>query len=308
MMQDIKLTNANRCVIKWMLLVVVLLTSTSCTPPNMPATTSASPDIFFPQRPSQPRGIRELETGVVELDTYMLALAKGELVLERNCLWLRSPPVSPDLPGAQTLVIWPQDFTLHVGGTKVEVRNESGEVAARVGEWVSMGGGVMPAEHLVEEILAQIPPECRDDSYWLANPWMEPMQGPPPTALPGITPEAREAWQIPPHIAVPCTALPEGLQVHVEPVSDGTLRVTVEGLQPGERPVFRYERLAELTPGSPMITLIYGPVDPVGERGYFEHEHEVALTPSEGEAEQAIWVLKVIHTRGVACTEINLNP
>lgn len=109
------------------------------------------PGIAFPrQKPTE--GFREC----------MEALLIGTLQLEDGCLYVRS------LQGEErVLPIWPPEFTLRTEGEQVLVIDAEGQVAARVGEEVSMGGGHVPLSD--EWVLGQIPPACRGDEYFIVG-------------------------------------------------------------------------------------------------------------------------------------------
>jgi hypothetical protein len=85
------------------------------------------PGIAFPrQKPTE--GFR----------TCMAAALVGTLRLEGACLYVQS------LGGGSALPIWPPEFTLRVEGDQVLVIDGMGQVAARAGEEVYMGGGGVP--------------------------------------------------------------------------------------------------------------------------------------------------------------------
>ena len=83
----------------------------------------------------------------------MMALLVGTLRLEGECLYMES--VGGD---SHVVPIWPPEYTLRKEGDDVLVINGKGEVAARVGEEVSMsGGGGTPDEW----VMHQIPAACQ---------------------------------------------------------------------------------------------------------------------------------------------------
>jgi hypothetical protein len=109
----------------------------------------------------------------MEVHVHMLASSEGELVLADNCLWLNN-----------SLIIWPANVSLHIEEGIPTIRDESDTIVARVGEWITMGGGYMPHEHLVDRIRQQIPEACRRDGYWMAGPEITLLAGPLPTLTP----------------------------------------------------------------------------------------------------------------------------
>ncbi len=88
--------------------------------------------------------------------TSMLAELVGTLVLDADGGCLR---VAPLYGGESLLPIWPPEYTLRVEGEQVLVIDGEGQVAARVGEEVSMSGGQVAVTD--EWVLQQIPTACR---------------------------------------------------------------------------------------------------------------------------------------------------
>lgn len=64
------------------------------------------------------------------------------------------------------LPIWPPEFTLRAEGGQVLVIDGEGQVVARAGEEVYMGGGSVPVTD--EWVLQQIPTACRGE-YWIVG-------------------------------------------------------------------------------------------------------------------------------------------
>lgn len=87
----------------------------------------------------------------------MAALMVGTLLREGECLY-----VQPIYASTRVIPIWPPDYTLRAAGDLVEVIDGNGQVAARVGEEVWMGGGHADVD---EWVLQQIPPACRGDTF-----------------------------------------------------------------------------------------------------------------------------------------------
>jgi hypothetical protein len=104
------------------------------------------PGVAFPrQKPSE--GIRE----------SMLAQLIGTLRLDGPCLLVDS------LDGAVLLPIWPPEFTLRSEGDELVVIDGQGQVAARTGEEVYLGGGYVGVSD--EWVLQQIPAACQADTF-----------------------------------------------------------------------------------------------------------------------------------------------
>jgi hypothetical protein len=66
----------------------------------------------------------------------MLAEIEGELVKTGDCLRLIASPSNTSY-----LVVWPPGYELDEEGSNILIRDNSGQVVARVGEEVYMGGG-----------------------------------------------------------------------------------------------------------------------------------------------------------------------
>jgi hypothetical protein len=104
------------------------------------------PGVAFPrQKPTE--GFREA----------MAAELVGTLRLEEGCLRVYSLHDNKSL-----LPIWPPEFTLRVEGDQVLVIDGQGQVVARSGQEVYMGGGGGGAD---EWVLQQIPPTCRGEYF-----------------------------------------------------------------------------------------------------------------------------------------------
>jgi hypothetical protein len=109
------------------------------------------PGIAFPrQKPTE--GFRE----------SMTAQLIGTLRLEGACLQVQS------LGGGVLLPIWPPEFTLRLQGDRAEgervlVIDGKGQVAARAGEEVYLGGGYVGITD--EWVLQQIPAACRGETF-----------------------------------------------------------------------------------------------------------------------------------------------
>jgi len=109
------------------------------------------PGIAFPrQKPVE--GIR----------VSMLAELIGTLQLEGECLYVHTLH-----GGERVLPIWPPEFTLRVEDEQVLVIDGEGQVAARAGEEVYMGGGYVPVSD--EWVLGQIPQACRGPYFVVGN-------------------------------------------------------------------------------------------------------------------------------------------
>lgn len=89
-------------------------------------------------------------------NTYMLALLEGTLLLDENgCLRVE------DQTGDAHLILWRSDFELQVKNEGIEVLNDEGQVAVRVGEGVRAGGGEESTS-----VISGMPLEACPGPYW----------------------------------------------------------------------------------------------------------------------------------------------
>lgn len=93
----------------------------------------------------------------------MAAELTGQLVLGDACLRLNSQH-----PEASYLVIWPHGYTVYANAEKIEIRDPSGTIVARVGDIVQMSGGEVNHEHLLLAI----------GSGQTEEPWLSECPGP----------------------------------------------------------------------------------------------------------------------------------
>lgn len=94
--------------------------------PDEPTVVPLPGSTLYFQRSRTPRGAPETE----------LALLIGELVLDGDCLRIGGDN------GEGYFVVWPPGFTPHIEDGVVHVRNGGGQIIARVGDRLRLGGGV----------------------------------------------------------------------------------------------------------------------------------------------------------------------
>jgi hypothetical protein len=92
----------------------------------------------------------------------MNALAEGKLVLDSGYLRLK-----PSF-GESHLLIWPYGYSLSIEGKEIQVIDSDGQVAARVGDRIKVGGGEVPAE-IVERYIGQPLPDNCPGPYWIVS-------------------------------------------------------------------------------------------------------------------------------------------
>ena len=113
----------------------------------------------------------------------------------------------------------------------------------------------------------------------------------PGTGLPGGPPTV-----------LPCTALPASMALTATVQATGVM-VEITGLQEGEFPTFRYLP-AGSNRQSDGFEIIQG--RPVGADGRAVDESWLRTTSTGNTAE--VWEVRVLHARGVACTQVVLPP
>lgn len=95
---------------------------------------------------------------------YPDALLTGMLVLSDGCIRIET-----DFDGGPLLPVWPHDFRLRTEGDRIEILNGAGEVVARVGEPIYVGGagGSSTGDRINDEGLHHpVPEPCQFDGVW----------------------------------------------------------------------------------------------------------------------------------------------
>lgn len=134
-------------------------------PPSLPTSTPSI--VFIKEEPLEtasavkPSGDTE-ETR--EVRVRMLSDKTGILVLDNGCLRVK------DLDSDRSsLIIWEHEYSLNIENDEIQILDGDGEVAARVGEEVYMGGGPRGSDaDLGDYIQGQIPHDC-PGPYWMAG-------------------------------------------------------------------------------------------------------------------------------------------
>ena len=93
---------------------------------------------------------------------FMEALLVGKLIVKDGCL-----RVSASEGDRGHLIIWQPDYFLNSNEGVIEILDRNGEVVARVGEEIRMGGGeVALTENLKRQLREPLPEQC-EGPYWL---------------------------------------------------------------------------------------------------------------------------------------------
>lgn len=116
---------------------------------DIPFAVTPDPTVHFPQ----------LRTRSA---TFMLALLQGKLAVTEGCL-----RVTGSGGDSSHLIIWQPDYFLNNNEGVIEILDRNGEVVARVGEEIRMGGGEVPlTEKLKQQLREPLSEQCRGP-YWL---------------------------------------------------------------------------------------------------------------------------------------------
>ena len=135
-------------------LVIVPIMSTSCHDNSF---TTTPPAPFFPvQKEPDPSNI------------YPEALAEGKLVLDNSYLRLKPSWGKGDVWGKGELLIWRYGYSLRIEGKEIQIIDNDGQLVARVGDKIKVGGGEVPVEIVEKYIGQQLPDDCTGP-YWLVS-------------------------------------------------------------------------------------------------------------------------------------------
>jgi hypothetical protein len=116
---------------------------------DIPFAVTPVPTIHFPQLKMRSASL-------------MTALLVGKLIVKDGCL-----RVSTSEDDRGHLIIWQPDYFLNSNEGVIEILNRKGEVVARVGEEIRMGGGEVPLTADLERQLREPLPEQCEGPYWL---------------------------------------------------------------------------------------------------------------------------------------------
>ena len=111
----------------------------------------------------------------------MSALLVGRLVVDERCL--RVIHQYGDGTSTSYLPIWPAGVSLYQADTLIEIHTAQGQIVARVGEPISLGGGEVPADALpevIEPVIQPVPADC-PGPYWVVADSDDAISFDPPT-------------------------------------------------------------------------------------------------------------------------------
>ena len=139
------------------MLAAVLSAAVACNDnsTSISSSTSSSTPFF----PVQKAGLSRME-----------ALLEGRLELDNGCLRVK---YSDGNYLGNYLLIWPHGFSLHTKGEEIQVIDINGQIVARVGDKITVGGGEIPGEgakELIEESIVDQPlPDNCTGPYWIVS-------------------------------------------------------------------------------------------------------------------------------------------
>ena len=148
-----------------------------------------------PLDPSSPVTFFPVQKAGYETLAYPAALAQGQLVLENGYLRFKATPLpvsAESSPG--DLTIWPPYSSLDVKDNTIQILNKQGQIIARVGDTVKIGGGQVPPE-IVYKYTGQWPPENCVGPYWLGAPGIYSLNHAPTAPVSGPNPIMDEAFK-----------------------------------------------------------------------------------------------------------------
>jgi hypothetical protein len=115
---------------------------------DIPFSITPVPEVYMPQ----------LKTRSA---SFMQALLVGELVVKDGCLRIQAENSSES-----HLVFWQTDYFLTDNNGTIEILNREGQVVARVGEPIQMGGGEITEAVSDDQLQGPLPTAC-SGPYWL---------------------------------------------------------------------------------------------------------------------------------------------
>ena len=106
----------------------------------------------------------------------------GQLVLKKGCIRADAPPPDSFYPES-LLIVWPHSFTLHSEDGSVRIVDETGRIAARIGDHVRLSGTIAGSQTARGRELKQALPKDCPGPYWLVGDYVTAISLDGPTAL-----------------------------------------------------------------------------------------------------------------------------
>ncbi|MCJ7515710.1 MAG: hypothetical protein MUO89_07085 [Dehalococcoidia bacterium] len=89
-------------------------------------------------------------------------------MLDNSNLRLKPSWGKGDVWSKGELLVWPYGYSLRIMDKQIQVIDNDGQLVARVGDKIKVGGGEVPAE-IVEEYIGQPLPDDCEGPYWLVS-------------------------------------------------------------------------------------------------------------------------------------------
>jgi len=143
---------------------------------------------------------------------FMTALLQGRLVMVNGCLRV----VTSNEPQG-SLILWQLDYFPTLKESGIEILDRNGQVVARVGEPISLGGGGIPVDaDTTRQLRVPIPSTCAGPYFLMGSIESKPLLTPQPiqtetstaTVGPTVTPTYATATQVPTFPPEPSATLP----------------------------------------------------------------------------------------------------
>ena len=113
---------------------------------DIPFAVTPDPTVHFPQLRTRSAA-------------FMEALLQGKLAVTEGCLRVIGS-------GGSHMVIWQPDYFVNNNEGVIEILDRNGEVVARVGEEIRIGGGEVPLTEELKQLLREPLPERCGGPYW----------------------------------------------------------------------------------------------------------------------------------------------
>ena len=99
---------------------------------------------------------------------YPSVLGQGRVVLENNCLRLKSSNILGELFDKGDLLIWPYGYSLKTQDNKICVVDENGVIVVKVGDLIKVGGGNVSLE-IAEKYTGESIPGNFGGPFWIVS-------------------------------------------------------------------------------------------------------------------------------------------
>jgi hypothetical protein len=98
---------------------------------------------------------------------YPMAAIQGTLIFDSKYLLIRMEYEWMTTPSPEYLIIWPYGYSVNVEDGEIQILDESGQVVARVGDFIKVGGGETAKVAVEENYIGESLPDDCEYPYWL---------------------------------------------------------------------------------------------------------------------------------------------